>query len=460
MRIAFALLLVFCLWLQPAPALCFFLGGVSLKDEKAMGRKFDVMVRSHMPMIEDPEVKAYVNGLVNRLTRAMPPQPFEFSTSVALHPALNAFAVPGGYVCVFSGLIMNLDNEAELAGVLSHELAHVTQRHVAARLERAQYLSLGALLAGVAGIAIGGPAGAAAAITAAGASQSAMLSYSRLDESEADHIGLQYLSAAGYPASGMTGGFKVLRKKSWLSGISAPTYLSTHPAIGDRINSLDAKIAAMPANRKNATLDNRRFQRVKTLLWARYGDAQAALQRFSGKDALSLMGRGIVLSRLNRLPEAQASFAAAMQKSPNDPLVLRESGIFHYRKGDSAKAEALLTQAMRLDPKDYMASFFYARLLDETGRARQADPHYREVLRHVPQDPEVHQAFARSLGRSGDQYRAYVHLTYASLYANDRRQAQRHLEQARKLAESSNDKRPFQKLEAAFKERKEIWDKS
>ena len=458
MKLAATILALFLCLVPGFPAQAFFLGGVSLKDEKEMGRKFDVMMRSRMPMIEDPEVRQYVNNVVRRLVRAMPPQPFEFSPSVALHPSLNAFAVPGGYICVFSGLIMNLDNEAELAGVLAHELAHVTQRHVASRLERAQYITLGALLTAIAGVALGGPAGAAAAVTAAGAGQSAMLNYSRLDESEADNIGLQYLQAAGYPASGMVGGFKVLRQKSWLSGISVPTYLSTHPAIGDRVNNLDARIRAMPA--RKSQYDNRRFERVKTLLWARYGDEQAALQRFAGNDGLSLMGRGIVLGRQNRVAEASRAFAAALAASPRDSLVMREAGIFHYRKGNLAEAENLLTRAMRADPRDYMASFFYGRLLDESGRSRQADGYYREVLRHVPQDPEVHEAYARSLGKSGDQYRAYIHLAYSSLYANEKKQAERYLRQAKAMADKGGDRREFEKLQAAYNERKEIWDKS
>lgn len=441
-------------------AKAFFFGGVSLKDEKEMGRKFDVAVRSHMPMIEDPEIRQYVADLLNRLVRSTSPQPFEFKSSVVLHNALNAFAVPGGYVFVFTGLIMNLDNEAELAGVLAHELAHVTQRHVASRLERAQYLTLGALLAAVAGIAIGGPAGAGIGIAASGASQSAMLNYSRLDESEADNIGLQYLMAAGYPPAGMTGGFKVLRQKSWMSGINVPTYLSTHPAIGDRINNLDARIKAMSGSEKNGGFDNSRFKRVQTLLWGRYGDEKAALQRFSGKDGLSLMGRGMVLSRLNRVQDAQKSFDAALAAMPADPLIMREAGIFHYRKGDMAKAEQLLTAAIKRDRKDYMASFFLARLLDDTNRQKQAAEHFADVLRHVPQAPDVHEAYAQSLGNAGDQYRAYVHKAYAAIYANNRKQAEKYVAQARKLGEHAADKRPLQRLQSVYKERKEIWDKS
>lgn len=137
--------------------------------------------------------------LLDRLVKALPPQPFDFKATVVLHNSLNAFAVPGGYVFVFTGLIMNLDREDELAGVLAHELAHVTQRHVASRLERAQYLTIGSLLLAIAGVAAGGPGGGALAVGALGAGQSAMLNYSRVDENEADHIGLQYLVAAGYP---------------------------------------------------------------------------------------------------------------------------------------------------------------------------------------------------------------------------------------------------------------------
>lgn len=444
----------------PPQARAFFFGGVSLKDEKEMGHKFDVMVRSHLPIVEDPEVSQYVSDVVKRLVKAIPPQPFDFTSSVVLHNALNAFAVPGGYVFVFTGMIMNLEREEELAGVLAHELAHVTQRHVASRLERAQYLTLGSLLVAVAGVALGGPAAGAAAVSAAGASQSAMLNYSRIDESEADHIGLQYLTAAGYPPSGMVGGFKVLRHKNWMSGINIPTYLSTHPAIGDRVNGLQARIETLPASVRNRKSDNRRFQRVKTLLWARYGDEQAALQRFSGKDGLSQMGRGIVLARQNRVTEAAQAFDAALAAAPHDPLVLREAGAFHYRKGSMDRAEPLLAEAMRRDPRDYMASFFYARLLDETGRQAQAGRYYTDVLRHVPQDPEVHQAYARSLGTAGKTADAYIHMTYSALYANNRKLTERYFNQAKALASKASDRRAFQRLEAAYRERKEIWEKS
>ena len=458
--VAMAALLAFCCGtLLPSRAQAFFFGGVTLKDEKEMGRRFDAMVRSRMPVIDDPEVSQYVNGIVQRLVRAMPPQPFTFTTGTVLYNALNAFAVPGGYVYIFSGLIMQLNNESELAGVMAHELAHVTQRHVASRMERAQFVSVGSLLLAVAGIALGGPGGGAAAVSAMSAGQAAMLNYSRADETEADLIGLQYLVAAGYPPSGMTGGFKVLRQKSWMSGVNVPAYLSTHPDLSDRINGLQARISHMPAAVRGRAADSARFRRVQTLLWARYGDEQAALQRFSGKDGLSLMGRAIVLARRNDIPGATQTFDAALSALPADALALREAGAFHYRKGDIVRAETLLRGAIRRDPHDYMALFFLARLLDESGRAAQAAPYYADVLRRLPEDAEVHEAYARSLGGNGRTADAYRHLAYSAIYANRKKQAERYVQQARERAATAAEKRAFARLETVYKERKELWDK-
>ena len=444
----------------PAPAQAFFFGGVTIKDEKEMGEKFDVMVRSNLPIIEDPEVKQYVDYMLARLVKAIPPQPFTFKATTILHNSLNAFAVPGGYVYVFTGLIMNLDKEEELAGVLAHELAHVTQRHVASRLQKAQFVTLGSLLLAVAGVAAGGAGGGALAMGALGAGQSAMLNYSRLDENEADQIGLQYLIAAGYPPEGMVAGFKVLRQKSWMSGISVPTYLSTHPALGDRINGLQARIQTMGKSVQNRNQDNKRFTRVKTLLWARYGDDQAALQRFSGSDGLSSMGRGIVLARQNRINEASTAFDQALKAAPDDPLVLREAGAFHYRKGDMGRADGLLSKAMRIDPKDYMAAFFYARMLDETNRQAQAVNYYKQVLRYVPEDAEVHEAYARSLGKTGNTPDAYIHMAYSAIYSHNKKLAERYFNEAKSMSARTTDKTAFKRLETVYKERKEIWDKN
>ena len=443
--------------LQPAAGHAFFFGGVTIKDEKEMGRKFDTMVRANLPIVEDPEISKYCRDLVERIARSISPQIFPFTTSVILHNALNAFAVPGGYVYVFTGLLMNFESEDQVAGVLCHELAHVTQRHVANRLERAQVISLGSLLLAVAGVAAGGSAGGGIAAASIGAGQSAMLNYSRADETEADQIGMQYLMKAGYPPQGLVGGFKILRQKTLMTGSNVPTYLSTHPAIGDRINGLDARIRNLPREVVSRVPDNRRFKRMQLLLWGRYGDPVVALQRLRGDDALSLMGRGMVLSRQNNVKEAAKCFDAAVAKAPEDALVLREAGIFHYRRGDMGLAKPLLNGALSRDRKDYMASFFLARMLDDEGRHAQAQEQFKDVLRAVPDDAEVHEAMARSYGAAGDEARAYIHLTYSAMFSHRRKLAERYLEKARSLAKGAP--REFERLDARYKERREIMKK-
>ena len=456
---AFAALLVGQVFVLPTCAFMGF-GGVGIKDEKQMGRKFEVMVRSRLPLVEDPEVSLYVRDLVARLAGGIPPQPFTFSSGVILHNAMNAFAVPGGHVFVFTGLIMQFDNEAELAGVLAHEMAHVTQRHVAARIERGAYLSLASLLLAVAGIAVGGSGGGALAMGAMGAGQSAMLNYSRIDENEADHIGYQYLLMAGYNPQGMVTGFQKIRQKSFMSGSSVPAYLSTHPDITDRITGIRARLEATPAGLVRRAIDNRRFLRVKTLLWGRYGDVQAAEQLFrksAATDALSCLGLAMVEARANRVQQAAASFDRALQLAPRDALVLREAGIFHYRKGDTARAERLLTAALEVDRRDYMARFFYARLLDDTGRGQEAQSHFAEVQRALPEDSEVHAAWARSLGNQGKTFDAWLHMAYSSLYGNDKKRTAQYADKARGLAATPEQRARMQRFDARYKERRDVW---
>ena len=99
-------------------------------------------------------------------------------------------------------------------------------------------------------------------------------------------------------------------------------------------------------------------------------------------------------------------------------------------------------------------------MLDETGRQAQAASHYKDVLRHVPEDSEVHEAYARSLGKAGNTPDAYIHMAYSALYSNNKKLAERYFNQAKSMASRTTDKRAFQRLETAYKERKEIWDKN
>lgn len=462
-RVVLTCLLGLCLTLN-GPAVCSagLFGSFGVKDEQELGRKFDVLVRSRMPLIEDPEVKLYVQSIVDRLQKAMPPQAFPFNANVLLHPTMNAFAVPGGYVFVQTGLIMQLEHESELAGVLAHELAHVTQRHIASRMERSRAVTLASLVGALASAFLGGGSGSGAMLAGSmAAGQTAMLNYSRMDETEADEIGLQYLVKAGFNPSGLQTAFEKIRRKQWNTGIDIPEYLSTHPDVGSRVNEIHARIAGMPAAVRSRPQDDTRFNRVKTLIWARYGEPETASRLFMrapATDCLASMGRGILAERRNQVKEARAAFEAALACAPKDPLVWREAGHFYYSVGDP-RAEALLKRALALDPDDLMAQFYYARLLSAAGDRRTAHAYYERLLRRLPEDAELHYYYGRSLGEGGQPFQGFLHLAYSALYRNDRKKTDSWLEQARANARTPAEQAALDRFDSVYRERRVHWDK-
>jgi len=445
------------------PALAFLgMGDFGVKEEKELGRKFEVLIRSQLPLIEDPEITNYIKYIVKRLSKNIPPQPFDFRPGVVLHNSLNAFAVPGGSVFVFSGLIMNFETEDELAAVLAHEIAHVTQRHIANRMERQSLISVSSLALAILGIVVGGggEGSGALAMGALGAGQATSLNYGRADENESDHIGFQYLLKAGYNPEGMVTGFQKIRRTSMLSGSSMPTYLSTHPALGDRIIGIKARIAVLKKKigiRKSTT---KKFTRIKTLLWARYGDTATAHQIFNAKskDCLSIMGKGMLYARENNILAAKSNFDKALVCNGNDSLITREAGIFHYRKGEAKEAISLLNKTLKSNSADFLAMFYLARLMDEQKNYKAAHRYFKAILRYIPEDREVHATFGRSLGRAGNTFEAYLHLAYSHLYSNNEKKTKKLYEKAQELAKTPNNNKRLALFRSRYTERKKIWE--
>lgn len=466
-RYAALLIAVLCLNLvlaplAAAPAHAFGFGEFTVKDEIELGKKFRVLVKSRLPIIEDPEIADYVRELVARLQAVIPPQPFPFETSVVLDNNMNAFATPGGYVFVYTGLLLNLENESEVAGVLAHELAHVTQRHVAKRIEAAQKVSLLSMAGLLAGLLLGkGEAKDAMLFGTAAATQAAMLNYSRTDEREADQMGMQYLIKAGFSPWGLPGAFKHIQNQQWRSGGGVPQYLSTHPDVQQRIQYLSNQVRLLPAAQREIKDDNTRFRRIQTLIRARFADQEAAMHYFNNSGTLppelALMGKGIVYARQNKISTAAEFFDQAVSLAPSDALVLREAGRFHYNKGDSKRAAGLLQRAVMSNPHDLMALFFFARLLADNGQVDKAVEYYRQVLQKLPEDSEVHYYYGRMLGENNRLFEGHLQLAYSALYANNKRKVEFHRKQAETLARTEDDKAELERFDTRHAERAEFW---
>jgi predicted Zn-dependent protease len=447
---------------------CLFPGGAfawgefTLKDEKELGDKFNVLIRSRLPLVQDTEVVEYIKGIVARLARTMPPQPFPFTVSVLRHNAVNAFATPGGYIFVHTGLILAMDNESEVAGVIAHEMAHVTQRHIARRIESSQLISILSVLGALAGAFLGGQGAPAAMAGSMAAGQAAMLNYSRNDEREADQVGMNYLSKAGYPPSGMVGAFEILSRRQWMMGGDIPSYLSTHPGLTERVKDMGVRVSRLPEGSRSRRDDNKRFLRVQALVRARYSDTQAATQIFNrqlggSNRCFALMGLGILSSRTNQVNAATNYFDKALACDAKDEVIIREAGRFHYTKGDRARGTLLLSQAVSMNPNDVMGLYFYARSLGDSGRTAQAIEYARKVQQRVPEDAEVQELLARLYGQNGQLFLAYLHLAYSGLYENNDRKVKQNLEKAKARAKSGDALARVERFEKLYKERKQYW---
>ncbi len=442
-------------------------GEFTIRDEVELGKKIRASIRSSFPLVDDPEVVAYVNGVMDRLMAATPTQPFDFSINVIRHNAINAFATPGGNLFLFTGLILSMDHEAEVAGVLAHEIAHATQRHIASRIAQMQKISLLSLAGALLGGFLGGDAGSALAMGSLAAGQAAQLKYSRADETDADHVGMGYLVKAGYPPRGMVGAFEKIRKQQWLLGSSIPTYLSTHPAVQDRIQTLGVRIQALPASIRNRKDDDEKFKRIQTLIRARFSDTDQAMAAFDKQAqekgaarCLAYMGQGMVHSRNNRVAEAELAFDKALSCAPNEPLIEREAGIFHYHRGSWEKASSLLSRALQLNGKDHLARFYHARLLADNGNLRAAQAEFSRILVDIPDDPEVHYFLAQAYGKDKQLFKAYLHLGYNALYSNDKKKTQQNYDRAKAAAKTPQDEAELKRLASALKERTELFEGS
>ncbi len=430
----------------------------SVRDEKELAKEFEILVKARLPIIEEPEIKLYVQSVVQKILTTAPPQPFNFETNVIYSPVLNAFATPGGYVCVFSGLLINIEDEDSLAGILAHEIAHVTQRHIASRIDRSKYLSIGTLVALVgAALAGGGEASGALIAGSVATTQAAMLSYNRDDESEADKFGLQYMLKAGYNPQGMAKAFQVLQNKSLGGGSDFPTYLSTHPNINARIATVNSFVRTLkPAHR--FTLDNTKFIRAKSLAVAYYADMRFADNYFSGKKtAYDYMGLGIVARKRNQIKQAEEYLQKAVELAPDDFLMNRELGRFYFDVGEFSPARTYLEKAIRINPRDYMAIFFHARLLDSENQVLEAQREYEKVLKYAPEDGEVLNFYGRVLGRQGKEFDGYLQLALAEIYKNNEGRANSWLKRADNLASSSQEKERLKKAQNILAERKKYW---
>ena len=233
---------------------------ISVDQEIAIGKEANAQVRKDVPALTDSGINTYVRSVARRLVQAAPGPKYPYTFSVANYREINAFALPGGPVWINRGVLQLAENESQVAGVLAHEIAHIAQRHAADQVTKGMMANLGL---GLLGAVLGNSGGASAAQAAAGFLANGMfLKFSRDDEREADRVGLEMLTRAGWAARGMVELFEMLRREGARDPHAVEQFFSSHPSPADRIAGLQADVA----KRKGGRRDSAEFQSVRARL--------------------------------------------------------------------------------------------------------------------------------------------------------------------------------------------------
>jgi predicted Zn-dependent protease len=230
---------------------------ISVPQEIQIGREQNVQVRKRVAEVRDREVTAYVARIGQRLAKAAPGAKYPYSFQVADAADINAFSLPGGPVWINRGVLRAAGNESQVAGVLAHEIAHIAQRHAADQLTKTLLAkwSLGVLGAMLGNAGGAGTAQAAGAMMANGV----FLKFSRDDERDADRVGLQIMTRAGWDPRGMIELFDVLRREAARDPGAVEVFFSTHPSPQDRI----AQLTAAAARGRRGVRDTPAFRSMK-----------------------------------------------------------------------------------------------------------------------------------------------------------------------------------------------------
>lgn len=331
-------------------------------------------------IVDDPEVEDYLNKMGQDLAAHSATKPPPLTFFMVGDPRINAFALPGGFIGINIGLFLAVSNESELAGVLGHEMAHVTQRHIARSQEDntvANALTWAGVLAAILAGSVSNPNLVLGAISAGQAiNYQRAVSYTRAHEQEADRIGIRTMAAAGYDPNGMATFFDRLEQQSRLYGSRLPEILLTHPLSTTRIAEARARIAEMPKIVHKDSVDLSLLQaRVRVMAVQRPSEATDYFggELAAGHDSPAIRyGYADALLQMARTDEALKVLAPALQQMPQQPQINLLKAEILLAAHQTAQALAIYAQVFKWYPNYAPGILAYADALITSGNPDQA----------------------------------------------------------------------------------------
>jgi predicted Zn-dependent protease len=412
---------------------------LSQSDEYRLGAMVARQLRDQNALIEDPEVAEYLQTIGMRLASQSTEGGRGFQFFVIKDSSINAFAVPGGFVFLHEGLVLATATESELASVMAHEIAHVTQHHIA-RMIRAQgqqnIASTAAILAAILLGAMGGGGqvieGGIAAAQGLAAQQ--QINFTRENEMEADRVGIGYLAGAGYDAKAMGGFFETMSRHEGLAATYIPAMLIDHPVTSDRIAEARARAAQLPP-RKSKDSQSYELIRERVRVLTATGDvdlAQVYAQKIArGNGSLgNRYGQALALVDSNRADEASRILAQLVQQHEGLTLLHVALGQAQAKAGHLPEALATLEHAEELFPRNVPVTVRYAETLMAAGRPTDAHNVLLDLFNNVPPTPDQIRLTALAASAAGDAGDAYFYMGEYQIAGGDLALAAQQLQMA------------------------------
>jgi len=394
-------------------------------QERRLGESIMREIRADRSFYDDAEATDYVNALGNRLASRSPEARQNFDFFLIRDSQINAFALPGGFIGVHTGLILAAQSESELAGVLSHEVAHVTQRHIArmiAQQKQGMLTSLASMAAALLLSRVSSQAAEAAAAFGTASTIQGQLNFTRDNEREADRVGLQILDRAGFDPRAMVTFFERLQRATRIYETGAPSYLRTHPLTFERI--ADIQNRTQEAGYRQIP-DSLEFQLIRAKLRAQLEAPDSAVAFFETSlterkflsEAASRYGLAASLMRLKNHARARRELEAVRKLAPASPIVETLSCELAQASGGAPAALACYRDALKTYPSYRALVYAHANALLQ---ARQPDVALKLVedrLQLITDDYRLYLLQARSyaalnkrLAQSRAQAEAYVRM--------------------------------------------------
>nr|WP_242610052.1 M48 family metalloprotease [Achromobacter xylosoxidans] len=418
--------------------------------ERSLGEAIMSQGRRDPTYVDDPELSQYLTTMGRKLAAFSPGAVPDVEMFGVRDPEINAFAMPGGFIGVNTGLIVSSGSESELAAVLAHEIGHVVQRHIARGMTQQSQNSMvmlaslaGALLAALAGgggnLAMGVAAfGQAAAINR-------QLGFSRDAEREADRAGFTMLTKAGYDAQGMAQMFSRLMNASRLNeGAGGGSWASTHPLSIERMSDVQNRVRSLPVSRH---VDSDDFWYIRAKMRVVQGRDAVSLrtagqqlqdeaQALSGvRRSAAYYGLALQAFQRNSLDEAERQLAQAQADGRDSPQMARLAVDIALARKDNRRAQDLAQAATRRWPEQRALGIAYATALQANGRHAEAQDYLRAKIKQWGSDePSLYQMLAQSEERTGKPVQARRDLARYYVMTGAFAAAESQLQQARGMS--------------------------